>query len=181
MIVTIISVIHKLYRHVGSKRLYPSRFETLNQYYMLILGRRRRRWTNIIYFWCSKHPASLQNKSKMYVILDSQLAMISQIIQRYSQLSKYTGKGWPKMQQWPLDIPQWHITPHPQLSAKIIILYAFHIYRCLNSKFPNHIKLDILERHLWGNNSPILSCGLCVETQTVVLPWRSVKSLPPEY
>ena len=45
----------------------------------------------------------------------------------------------PRMQQWPLDIPQWHITPHPQLSAKIIILYAFHTYRRIKSKFPSHI------------------------------------------
>ena len=30
-------------------------------------------------------------------------------------------KGVPKMQQWPLDIPQWHIIPHPQLAGKIII------------------------------------------------------------
>ena len=44
-----------------------------------------------------------------------------------------------RMQQWPLDIPQWHITPHPQLSAKIIILYAFHTHRRIKSKFPNHI------------------------------------------
>ena len=45
----------------------------------------------------------------------------------------------PRMQQWPLDIPQWHITPHPQLSAKIIILYVFHTHRRIKSKFPNHI------------------------------------------
>ena len=43
------------------------------------------------------------------------------------------------MQQWPLDIPQWHITPHPQLSATIIILYVFHTHRHIKSKFPNHI------------------------------------------
>ena len=45
----------------------------------------------------------------------------------------------PRMQQRPLDIPQWHITPHPQLSAKIIILYAFHTHRRIKSKFPSHI------------------------------------------
>ena len=45
----------------------------------------------------------------------------------------------PRMQQWPLDIPQWHITPHPQLSAKIIILYAFHTHRGIKSKFPSLI------------------------------------------
>ena len=46
----------------------------------------------------------------------------------------------PRMQQWPLDIPQCHITPHPQLSGKIIILYAFHTHRRINkSKFPNQI------------------------------------------
>ena len=44
----------------------------------------------------------------------------------------------PRMQQWPLDIPQWHITSHPQLSAKIIILYVFHTDRRIKSKFPNH-------------------------------------------
>ena len=43
------------------------------------------------------------------------------------------------MQQWPLDIPQWHITPHPQLSAKIIILYAFHTHGRIKRKFPSHI------------------------------------------
>ena len=48
-------------------------------------------------------------------------------------------KGVPRMQQWPLDIPRWHITPHPQLSAKIIILYAFHTHRRIKSKFPNHM------------------------------------------
>ena len=36
-------------------------------------------------------------------------------------------KGVPRMQQWPLDIPQWHITPHPQLSAKIIIAYYMRL------------------------------------------------------
>ena len=45
----------------------------------------------------------------------------------------------PRMQQWPLDIPQWHITPHPQLSAKIILLYAFRTHRPIKSKFPSHI------------------------------------------
>ena len=44
-----------------------------------------------------------------------------------------------RMQQWPLDIPQWHITLHPQLSAKIKILYAFYTRRRINSKFPNLI------------------------------------------
>ena len=41
-----------------------------------------------------------------------------------------------------------NITPHPQLSAKIIILYAFHTHRPNKSKFPNHINLylsDIYE------------------------------------
>ena len=45
----------------------------------------------------------------------------------------------PRMPLWSLDIPQWHITPHPQLSAKIIILYVFHTHRRIKSKFPNHI------------------------------------------
>ena len=45
----------------------------------------------------------------------------------------------PRMQQWPLDIPQLHITPHPQVSAKIIILYAFHTHRRIKSKLPSHI------------------------------------------
>ena len=45
----------------------------------------------------------------------------------------------PRMQQWPLETPQWHITQHPQLSAKIIILYAFHTHRRIKSKFPSHI------------------------------------------
>ena len=45
----------------------------------------------------------------------------------------------PRMQQWPLDIQQWHITPHSQLSAKIIILYALHTHRRIKSKLPNHI------------------------------------------
>ena len=45
----------------------------------------------------------------------------------------------PRMQQGPVDISQWHITPHPQLSAKIIILYAFHTHRRIKSKFPSHI------------------------------------------
>ena len=44
----------------------------------------------------------------------------------------------PRIQKWPLDIPQWHITPHPQLSAKIIRLYAFHTHRRIKSKFPIH-------------------------------------------
>ena len=48
-------------------------------------------------------------------------------------------KGVPRMHQWPLDIPQWHITPHPQLSAKMIILHAFHTHRRIKSKIPNHI------------------------------------------
>ena len=76
----------------------------------------------------------------------------------------------PRMQQWPLDIPQWHITPHPQLSAKIIILYAFHTHRRINSKFP---------RHLWGSNSPFLSCGpLCCDTKGCVTVgiWRQLTS-----
>ena len=47
--------------------------------------------------------------------------------------------GVPRMQQWSLDILQWHITPHPQLSANILILYAFHTHRRIKSKFPNHI------------------------------------------
>ena len=33
-----------------------------------------------------------------------------------------------------------HITPHPQLSVKIIILFAFHTYRLIKSKFQNHVK-----------------------------------------
>ena len=45
----------------------------------------------------------------------------------------------PRMQQWPLDIPQWHITPHPQLSAKIITQYASHTHRRIKSKFTSHI------------------------------------------
>ena len=45
----------------------------------------------------------------------------------------------PRMQQWPLDIPQWHITPRPQLSAKIIIIYAFYTHRRIQSKSPSHI------------------------------------------
>ena len=45
----------------------------------------------------------------------------------------------PRMQQWPLDIPRWHITPHPQLSAKIIMLYEFHTHRRIKSKLPSHI------------------------------------------
>ena len=45
----------------------------------------------------------------------------------------------PRIQQWPLDIPQSHISQHPQLSAKIMILYAFHTHRRIKSKFPNHI------------------------------------------
>ena len=52
-------------------------------------------------------------------------------------------KGVPRMQQWPLDIPQWHITPHPQLSANIIIQFAFHTHCCIKSKFPNHINSSI--------------------------------------
>ena len=31
------------------------------------------------------------------------------------------------------------ISPHIQLSAKIIILYAFHTHRRIKSKFPSHI------------------------------------------
>ena len=31
------------------------------------------------------------------------------------------------------------IIPHPQLSAKIIILYEFHTHRRIKSKFPSHI------------------------------------------
>ena len=50
----------------------------------------------------------------------------------------------PRIQQWPLDIPQWHITPHPQLPAKIIILYACHTHRRIKSKFPNHINSKYL-------------------------------------
>ena len=34
---------------------------------------------------------------------------------------------------------QWHITRHPQLSAKIIVLYVFYTHRHIKSKFPNHI------------------------------------------
>ena len=83
--------------------------------------------------------------------------------------------GGPRMQQWPLDIPQWHITPHPQLSANIIIPYAFQTHR-IKSKFPNNNKVYILEQHLWVNNSPILSCGLCVKTKMVVSPWGSRNS-----
>ena len=56
-----------------------------------------------------------------------------------SQLSNTRDNVVPRMQQWPLEIPQWHITPHPQLSAKIIILYAFHTHRRIKSKFPNYI------------------------------------------
>ena len=49
--------------------------------------------------------------------------------------------GVPRMQQWPLDIPQLHITPHPQLSAKtiILLLYAFHTHRLIKSKLPSHL------------------------------------------
>ena len=45
----------------------------------------------------------------------------------------------PRKQQWPLDITQWHITPHPQLSSNIIILHAFHTHRRIKRKFSSHI------------------------------------------
>ena len=44
-----------------------------------------------------------------------------------------------RMQQLPLDIPQLRITPHPQLSAKIIILYEFHTHCLIKSKLPSHL------------------------------------------
>ena len=86
----------------------------------------------------------------------------------YSFLQTYNhSQGVPRIQQWPLAIPRWHSTPHPQLSAKIIILYAVHTHRHIKSKFPNHINLsDIYEKIIQQ-----FYCGLCVETQTVVLPW----------
>ena len=62
-------------------------------------------------------------------------------VQCWTRIAAYCwfNVGVPRMQQWPLAFPQWHITPHPQLSAKIIILYAFHTHRRIKSKFPNHI------------------------------------------
>ena len=81
----------------------------------------------------------------------------------------------------PPDIPQWHITPHPQLSAKIIILYAFHTHRRIKSKFPSHMNSiylsDIYEEII--HHFPL--CGLCVVTQKPVLPWGSGNSWPPAY
>ena len=36
------------------------------------------------------------------------------------------------------------ITPHPQLSAKIMILHAFHTHRRIKNKFPSHINFIYL-------------------------------------
>ena len=74
----------------------------------------------------------------------------------------------PRMQQWPLDIPERHITPHPhQLSAS----YAFHTHRRIKSKFPTHINSiylsDIYEE--------IIQYFSHV-AQQVVLPWGSGNS-----
>ena len=81
-------------------------------------------------------------------------------------------KGVPRMQQWPLDIPQWHITQHPQLSAKIIIAYYMRLSHIatlransqiiINSIYLSDIYEEIIHQfpHMY-----------CVQTQTVVLPW----------
>ena len=93
----------------------------------------------------------------------------------------------PRMQQWPLDILQWHITPHPQLSAKIIILYAFNTHRRIKSKFPSHIYLsDIYEEkihHFSHVGSVLWHKRLCCRgyLETVDLQHIDSKSFPSQH
>ena len=91
--------------------------------------------------------------------------------------------------EWPLDIPQLHITPHPQLSAKIIILYAFHTHRRIKSKFPNHINSiylsDIYEEmihHFSHVGSVLWHKRLCYlgYLETVALQHIDNKSFPSQ-
>ena len=75
----------------------------------------------------------------------------------------------PRMQQLPLDTPQLRITPHPQLSAKIIILYAFHTHRLIKSKFPSHLN-SIYLSDIYEEMIHHFSHGGYVVTQKAVLP-----------
>ena len=51
---------------------------------------------------------------------------------------------------------------HPQLSAKIIVLYAFHTHRRIKNKFPSHINYIYLS-DIYGEKIHHFShVGLCV-------------------
>ena len=98
--------------------------------------------------------------------------------------------GVSRMQQWPLDIPQWHITPHPQLSAKIIILYEFHTHCRIKRNFPSHINSiylsDIYEEiilHFSHVGFVFLHKRLCYSggLETVDLQHIDSKSFPSQH